>query len=291
MGGADAPLRPRPDRRRRRGPERLARPRLRPRGGEDRARRPPAREAGGFAASSAPPPTAATPPTPPRSPPCSASWTRPAARPPPWSTTRAAARAAPLVDLDPEEVRQDLLVTAYGGFLVAQEAVRRMLPRREGAVVFTGASASVKGYARSSLVRDGQVRAPRARPEHGARAAAAGHPRRPPRRSTAASATRAAPSPPTGRTACSTPTRSPNLPRPAAPAAQRLDLGGGAAAVGRDLLTSSARGRCVYDQVPIFMPDARARRVRRAQCPNEPRKQIVVVSQQLKRHRPAGARP
>jgi NAD(P)-dependent dehydrogenase (short-subunit alcohol dehydrogenase family) len=56
----------------------------------------------------------------------------------------------PLVDLDPEEVRQDLLVTAYGGFLVAQEAVRRMLPRRVGAVVFTGASASVKGYARSS---------------------------------------------------------------------------------------------------------------------------------------------
>jgi NAD(P)-dependent dehydrogenase (short-subunit alcohol dehydrogenase family) len=56
----------------------------------------------------------------------------------------------PLVDLDPEEVRQDLLVTACGGFLVAQEAVRRMLPRREGAVVFTGASASVKGYARSS---------------------------------------------------------------------------------------------------------------------------------------------
>jgi NAD(P)-dependent dehydrogenase (short-subunit alcohol dehydrogenase family) len=56
----------------------------------------------------------------------------------------------PLVDLDPEEVRKDLLVTAYGGFLVAQEAVRRMLPRRQGAVVLTGASASVKGYARSA---------------------------------------------------------------------------------------------------------------------------------------------
>ena len=39
----------------------------------------------------------------------------------------------PLVDLDPEEVRQALAVTAYGGFLVAQQAVRRMLPRREGA--------------------------------------------------------------------------------------------------------------------------------------------------------------
>jgi NAD(P)-dependent dehydrogenase (short-subunit alcohol dehydrogenase family) len=56
----------------------------------------------------------------------------------------------PLIDLDPEEVRKDLLVTAYGGFLVAQEAVRRMLPRRQGAVVLTGASASVKGYARSA---------------------------------------------------------------------------------------------------------------------------------------------
>jgi NAD(P)-dependent dehydrogenase (short-subunit alcohol dehydrogenase family) len=62
----------------------------------------------------------------------------------------------PLVDLDPEEVRQDLLVTAYGGFLVAQEAVRRMLPRREGAVVLTGASASVKGYARSAAFAMGK---------------------------------------------------------------------------------------------------------------------------------------
>jgi NAD(P)-dependent dehydrogenase (short-subunit alcohol dehydrogenase family) len=56
----------------------------------------------------------------------------------------------PLIELEPEEVRKDLLVTAYGGFLVAQEAVRRMLPRRQGAVVLTGASASVKGYARSA---------------------------------------------------------------------------------------------------------------------------------------------
>ena len=42
------------------------------------------------------------------------------------------------------------MVSAYGGFLVAQEAVRRMTPHRHGAVLFTGASASVKGYAQSA---------------------------------------------------------------------------------------------------------------------------------------------
>jgi NAD(P)-dependent dehydrogenase (short-subunit alcohol dehydrogenase family) len=56
----------------------------------------------------------------------------------------------PLVDLDPAEVERTLAITAYGGFLVAQQAVRRMLPRRSGAVLFTGASASVKGYAQSA---------------------------------------------------------------------------------------------------------------------------------------------
>ena len=42
------------------------------------------------------------------------------------------------------------MVSAYGGFLVAQEAVRQMLPRQRGAVLFTGASARVKGYAQSA---------------------------------------------------------------------------------------------------------------------------------------------
>jgi len=56
----------------------------------------------------------------------------------------------PLVELDREEVRQTLLVTAHGGFLVAQAAARRMLPRGSGAIFFTGASASVKGYAESA---------------------------------------------------------------------------------------------------------------------------------------------
>ncbi|KAB1073247.1 SDR family NAD(P)-dependent oxidoreductase [Methylobacterium planeticum] len=56
----------------------------------------------------------------------------------------------PLVDLDPEAVARSLMVTAYGGFLVAQAAARRMLPARHGALLFTGASASVKGFAGSA---------------------------------------------------------------------------------------------------------------------------------------------
>jgi NAD(P)-dependent dehydrogenase (short-subunit alcohol dehydrogenase family) len=54
------------------------------------------------------------------------------------------------VDLDPSEVEKSLAVSAFGGFLVAQEAVRRMLPRDRGAILLTGASASVKGYAQSA---------------------------------------------------------------------------------------------------------------------------------------------
>jgi NAD(P)-dependent dehydrogenase (short-subunit alcohol dehydrogenase family) len=52
--------------------------------------------------------------------------------------------------LDREEVRRTLMVTAYGGFLVAQAALKRMLPLGRGSVFFTGASASVKGYAESA---------------------------------------------------------------------------------------------------------------------------------------------
>jgi len=56
----------------------------------------------------------------------------------------------PLVDLDPAEVERSIAVSAFGGFLVAQQAARRMLPKQHGAILFTGASASVKGYAQSA---------------------------------------------------------------------------------------------------------------------------------------------
>jgi len=56
----------------------------------------------------------------------------------------------PFAELDPVEVAKSISVSAFGGFLVAQEAVKRMLPRGRGAILFTGASASVKGYAQSA---------------------------------------------------------------------------------------------------------------------------------------------
>ncbi len=56
----------------------------------------------------------------------------------------------PFVGLDPKEVERTIRVTAYAGFLVAQNAAKRMLPRGSGAIFFTGASASVKGYAESA---------------------------------------------------------------------------------------------------------------------------------------------
>jgi NAD(P)-dependent dehydrogenase (short-subunit alcohol dehydrogenase family) len=56
----------------------------------------------------------------------------------------------PLVELDPGEVSRAIAVTAFGGFLVAQEAARRMLPKKRGAILFTGASASIKGYPQSA---------------------------------------------------------------------------------------------------------------------------------------------
>ncbi len=56
----------------------------------------------------------------------------------------------PFVELDPAEVEKSISVSAFGGFLVAQEAVKRMLPKKHGAILFTGASASVKAYAQSA---------------------------------------------------------------------------------------------------------------------------------------------
>jgi NAD(P)-dependent dehydrogenase (short-subunit alcohol dehydrogenase family) len=56
----------------------------------------------------------------------------------------------PFVTLDPKEVQRTLTVSAFGAFLVAQEATKRLLAKASGAILFTGASASVKGYAESA---------------------------------------------------------------------------------------------------------------------------------------------
>ena len=56
----------------------------------------------------------------------------------------------PFIGLDAAEVERSLMVSAYAGFLVGQQAGRRMVPNGHGAILFTGASASVKGYAQSA---------------------------------------------------------------------------------------------------------------------------------------------
>ena len=55
-----------------------------------------------------------------------------------------------IVDLPPDDVKRAIEISAFGAFLVSQQAARRMLPKRHGAILFTGASASIKGYAQSA---------------------------------------------------------------------------------------------------------------------------------------------
>lgn len=56
----------------------------------------------------------------------------------------------PIAELDPEAVEHALAVTAYGAFLMAHHASKRMLENGTGALLFTGASAGVKGFANSA---------------------------------------------------------------------------------------------------------------------------------------------
>ena len=57
---------------------------------------------------------------------------------------------APFTELDVEEVRKALMISCFGGFLIGLEAARRMVKHGAGAIFFTGASASVKGYKESA---------------------------------------------------------------------------------------------------------------------------------------------
>ena len=62
----------------------------------------------------------------------------------------------PTTELDPAAVLRALTISAFGGFLVGQAAAKHMLPRRSGAILFTGASASVKGYPQSAAFAMGK---------------------------------------------------------------------------------------------------------------------------------------
>lgn len=56
----------------------------------------------------------------------------------------------PFISLDAAEVETAIRINAFGGFLVGQQAAKRMVPQGHGAILFTGASASVKGYPQSA---------------------------------------------------------------------------------------------------------------------------------------------
>jgi NADP-dependent 3-hydroxy acid dehydrogenase YdfG len=62
----------------------------------------------------------------------------------------------PLIELDPAQVANAISISAYGGFLVGQAAAKRMVKHGAGTVIFTGASASVKGYAQSAAFAMGK---------------------------------------------------------------------------------------------------------------------------------------
>ena len=62
----------------------------------------------------------------------------------------------PITELDPEATRAAIETTCFGAFLVAQQAARQMLARGSGSILFTGASAGVKGFANSSVFAMGK---------------------------------------------------------------------------------------------------------------------------------------
>ena len=69
----------------------------------------------------------------------------------------ASARAhGPIAELDPEAVRKAVEISAFGGFLVVQQAAKRMITRGNGAILLTGASASIKGYPHSAAFAMGK---------------------------------------------------------------------------------------------------------------------------------------
>ncbi|RWX81342.1 SDR family NAD(P)-dependent oxidoreductase [Neorhizobium lilium] len=56
----------------------------------------------------------------------------------------------PLAELDPAEVEKAIAVSALGAFYTVQQAAKRMIPASKGAILLTGATAGVKGFALSA---------------------------------------------------------------------------------------------------------------------------------------------
>jgi NAD(P)-dependent dehydrogenase (short-subunit alcohol dehydrogenase family) len=61
-----------------------------------------------------------------------------------------------LLTLDVAAASAAIQTTAIGALVTAQEAARRMLPKARGSIFFTGATAAIKGFARSSVFAMGK---------------------------------------------------------------------------------------------------------------------------------------
>jgi NADP-dependent 3-hydroxy acid dehydrogenase YdfG len=61
-----------------------------------------------------------------------------------------------ITEIDADEVREAILTTCYGGFLVGQEAAKIMQRVGSGTIMFTGASAGVKGFPKSATFAMGK---------------------------------------------------------------------------------------------------------------------------------------
>ncbi|MEM9371385.1 MAG: SDR family NAD(P)-dependent oxidoreductase [Pseudomonadota bacterium] len=62
----------------------------------------------------------------------------------------------PVAEIDATAVRNAVGVTALGAFYAGQQAARRMVPGGHGAILFTGATAGVKGYPGSAAFAMGK---------------------------------------------------------------------------------------------------------------------------------------
>jgi len=61
-----------------------------------------------------------------------------------------------ITEINPDDVKEALLITSYGGFLVGQAAAKLMVPKNRGTIFFTGASAGVKGFPMSATFAMGK---------------------------------------------------------------------------------------------------------------------------------------
>ena len=143
----------------------------------------------------------------------------------------------PITDIDPGDVERALMVGCFGGFLVGQTAAKRLLPMRDGAIFFTGATASVKGYPHSAAFAMGKFGLRGLAQSMARELAPAGDPRSPLRDRRSDSE----------RLARADRHRGRRLPGPGRdrghllerlpPAPELLDLGGRGPALGRDVLS------------------------------------------------------